>query len=224
MHSLSNDKRRATRDMYLDFIRYSLSDDAIYDFVDKLNLMNDGIKTEIIDKIIELHHQDYDGKRVLVKITDKNNFFITTKLDIGVHKNLDITQDEYCFNMELMNKRARLLINSCEQIFVEKTKSLLKFGFVSTRFKDIFDFYYLINYCNMDRYKLLNCIDILIFKDDFMRENSLSDIYDRLYKILNNKVYKRNLDNVHDNWLELPVDEVINNILNYFKSLEVVII
>ena len=96
---------------------------------------------------------------------------------------------------------------------MEKTKSLLKFGFVSTSFKDIFDFYYLINYCNMDRYKLLNCIDFLIFKDDFMRENSLSDIYDRLYKVLNNKVYKRNLDNVHDNWLELPVDEVINNIL-----------
>ena len=28
---------------------------------------------------------------------------------------------------------------------VEKLKSLLKFGITSTRFKDIFDFYYLIN-------------------------------------------------------------------------------
>lgn len=55
------------------------------------------------------------------------------------------------------------LINSKEQIFVEKLKSLLKFGITSTRFKDIFDFYYLINNENLNKVKLIKYIDILIF-------------------------------------------------------------
>lgn len=43
MHSISNDKRRATRDIDLDFIRYSLEDDSIKKFIDKLNDNDDGI-------------------------------------------------------------------------------------------------------------------------------------------------------------------------------------
>ena len=33
MHSLSNDKRRATKDIDLDFIRYSLDNDSIQNFI-----------------------------------------------------------------------------------------------------------------------------------------------------------------------------------------------
>ena len=46
---------------------------------------------------------------------------------------------------------------------MEKLKSLLKFCITSTRFKDIFDFYYLINNENLNKDKLLEYIDILIF-------------------------------------------------------------
>ena len=50
-------------------------------------------------------------------------------------------QDEYFFDFSIIDKSVSLLINSKEQIIVEKLKSLLKFGITSTRFKDIFDFY-----------------------------------------------------------------------------------
>lgn len=66
MYGLSNDKRRATRDLDLDFIKYSLTDESIKSFIDKLNLVNDGIKVYIDGEIQELHHQDYKGKRVNV--------------------------------------------------------------------------------------------------------------------------------------------------------------
>lgn len=46
--------------------------------------------------------------------------------------------------------------------------------FVSTRYKDIFDFYYLINNENLNKNKLLKCFDILIFQDETMKENSVS--------------------------------------------------
>ena len=64
---------------------------------------------------------------------------------------LDIKQDEYCFDLSIINQNANLLINSKEQIFVEKIKSLLKLGFRSTRYKDLFDFYYLINRTDMSK-------------------------------------------------------------------------
>ena len=39
-------------------------------------------------------------------------------------------------------------------MFIEKLKSLLRFAYISTRYKDIFDFYYLIEYGNLNKIKL----------------------------------------------------------------------
>lgn len=41
MRSISNNARRATQDMDIDFIRYSLDDDAIRLFVQRLNCLED---------------------------------------------------------------------------------------------------------------------------------------------------------------------------------------
>lgn len=120
MHSISKDLRRATRDMDLDFIKYSLEDNSIIRFIDELSNVDDRIKIKIDGEIKELHHQDYDGKRVNIELFDKYGNKLKTKLDIGVHKLLDIKQDEYCFDLSIINKNANLLINSKEQIFVEK--------------------------------------------------------------------------------------------------------
>ena len=40
MHNISNDKRRATKDLDIDFIRYSLSDESIKEFISKLKKAN----------------------------------------------------------------------------------------------------------------------------------------------------------------------------------------
>lgn len=222
IHSISKDIRRATRDLDLDFIKYSLDDISIINFINKLNNVNDGIRISIIGTIKKLHHQDYDGKRVNIKLVDLFGYAIDTKLDIGVHKNFDIEQDEYCFNFDVIDKAANLLINSKEQILTEKLKSLLKLGFQSTRYKDLFDFYFLINTAGIDKVKLLNCFDILIFKDENMKENNINDILSRLEKIINSKRYYNMLNNPKVNWMNLPINEVISNVLNYFKSLETV--
>lgn len=44
MYGLSNDKRHATRDLDLDFIKYSLADESIKKFINSLNSVGDGIK------------------------------------------------------------------------------------------------------------------------------------------------------------------------------------
>lgn len=219
MHSISKDLRRATRDMDLDFIKYSLEDNSIIRFIDELSNVDDGIKIKIDGEIKELHHQDYDGKRVNIELFDKYGNKLKTKLDIGVHKLLDIKQDEYCFDLSIINKNANLLINSKEQIFVEKIKSLLKLGFRSTRYKDLFDFYYLINKTELDKEKLMNCFNILIFKDETMRENNIEDVVNRLQMTFNSNAYRNHLSNPKNNWLDITVDDAIMSVLKYIKSL-----
>lgn len=220
MHNISKDKRRATRDMDMDFIKYSLDDNSIREFIDKLNKVNDGINIDIIGNITKLHHQDYNGKRVNIKLSDEFNNKIDSKLDIGVHKEFDVDQDDYCFDLSVINQNISLLINSKEQIFVEKLKSLLKFGVRSTRYKDIFDFYYLINYEKLDTKKLLKYIDILIFKDYLMEEKIVDDIINRIALVLNNRRYSNMLSLADNNWLEIPTDKVIKSVLNYFENLK----
>lgn len=222
MYGLSNDKRRATRDLDLDFIKYSLADESIKIFIDTLNLVNDGIKVYIDGEIQELHHQDYKGKRVNVILKDKKNFNVSAKLDIGVHKNFDIKQDEYCFDLETINESAILFINSKEQIICEKLKSLLRFGIRTTRYKDIFDIYYLINKTDINKDALLNVINTLIIEDTTMRENKIGDIIKNLNTILNNNIFKYRLSDARNNWLDISVEEVINNVIDYFKSVETV--
>lgn len=116
------------------------------------------------------------------------------------------------------------LINSKEQIIVEKLKTLLKFGITSTRFKDIFDFYYLINNEKLDKDKLIKYIDILIFKDENMREYTIEDISKRLSSILNNSRFKSRIGTANNNWLEMSIEEVIENILDYFDGLVRIVI
>ena len=90
------------------------------------------------------------------------------------------------------------------------------------RYKDIFDFYYLINNESLSKDKLLKCFDTFIFRDETMKENNLEDIFNRLKRILHNKNYLRNLNTAKNNWLELPIEEVVKSVLDYFETLQVI--
>lgn len=220
MHSISNSIRRATRDLDLDFIKYSLEDDSIYEFIKKLNSVNDNINIQIIGKITELNHQDYNGKRVNIKLIDEFNYTIDAKLDIGVHKLFELEQDDYCFNLDALGEGIGLLINSPEQIFTEKLKSLLKLGFRSTRYKDLFDFYYLIDNNKLDENKLLKAFKVIIFDDETMREETIGNIILRLESIFNSKIYRSNLTNPKVNWLDISIDDAITKVLDYIYELD----
>ena len=113
-------------------------------------------------------------------------------------------------------------MNSKEQIICEKLKSLLRFGIRTTRYKDIFDIYYLINNTDINKGFLLKILKLLIIDDETMREKSIIDIKTNLEVILNNSIFKRNLATARNNWLEIPANDVIKNILDYLLSLELI--
>lgn len=66
MRSKTNNIRRATQDIDMDFIKYSLSNSSIDLFIDKLNSIN-GVSFMRIGEIEELNQQDYHDERALFK-------------------------------------------------------------------------------------------------------------------------------------------------------------
>lgn len=216
MRSKTNNIRRATQDMDIDFIRYSLADGAIDIFIEQLNCL-DGILIERTGDITELKQQDYHGKRVFVTISDTGGNHLRSKIDLGVHKRLEIEQEEYCFDIAYDDEGASLLINTNEQMFSEKLRSLLKFGAFSTRYKDVFDMYYLKDH--IEKIKLLNSLEIYIFNDDGMRENNITDILMRLQRIFSDKRYRQTLDRSDKRWIDENIDTILNGLLDIIRKI-----
>ena len=185
MRNLSKSVRRATQDIDLDFIRYSISNDSINAFIQKLNNV-DGVVIELKKPIKELKHQDYKGKRVLVDIRDVYGYQIEGKIDIGIYKDLDVEQEDYCFDICFQEDGASLLMNSREQIITEKLKSLVRFMTRSTRYKDVFDIYFLKS--NINKKKLKECIKK--YMRGWLNYYSMADMK-RNIEDLNGWVYRR---------------------------------
>ena len=216
MRSISRNLRRSTRDLDFDFIRYSLDDSAIESFIRKLNCI-EGIEISIISGIEELKHQDYHGKRVHISVSDEEGTVIKSKLDIGVHKHLEIEQEDYCFDLCLNDGGASLLINSKEQIFIEKLRSLLVFGPNSNRYKDVYDLYYLKEYT--DIVKLNRIAGSLIFDDVLMRENTWEDVLRRISATFSDRTYVRHLSESRQRWIDEDLSEILNSLLVFFSEL-----
>ena len=216
MRSITHNNRRATQDIDLDFIHYSLDDSAIREFVRKLNCL-DGLSIEMKDEIKELKHQDYHGKSIEIIITDDNGNTINSKIDIGVHKHLEIDQDEYCFDVCMDDEGATLLKNTVEQSFVEKLRSLLKFGPNSRRYKDIYDMFYLKDVVNTE--KVTEIIGLLIFNDKGMFEKSMSDVVKRISRTFLDDQYLKRVSESRQRWLDNDIREITDGIVEYLKTL-----
>ena len=216
MRSLTKNNRRATRDIDLDFIHYSLDDFSIREFVKRLNCI-DGIQIYMDDEITELKHQDYHGKSIEVKIVDEYGNSVKSKIDIGVHKHMEIDQDEYCFDVCMDDDGATLLKNTVEQSFVEKLRSLLKFGANSRRYRDIYDMSYLKNVASDG--KMADMIRILIFDDAEMYENTMDDIVKRLSNIFQDEQYLSRVSGSRQRWIDNDIHEITKGIISYLENI-----
>lgn len=197
--------------------RYSLDEGSIRRFIERLNCL-EGIVIKITGNIEELSQQEYRGKRVYVVFEDNSGHSFASKIDFGVHKNIQIEQDEYCFDVCMDDEGASLLINSKEQIFAEKLRSLLKFGPLSTRYKDIFDLCYLTEY--IDRVRLMECLATYIIDDPDMRENDLDAVRNRVSRTFANRAYRANVERSgRANWLRIKATVAFSRIEAFLETL-----
>ena len=55
-----------------------------------------------------------------------------------------------------------------------------------------------------------------------MREKSLEDVNRRLTSILNNSRFQSRINTANNNWLQMPIKDVIENVLDYFDNLTLI--
>jgi len=173
-----------------------------------------------VSAIEELKHQDYKGKRVYVRIADRDGTGINTKLDIGVHKDISMEQDVYCFDLNKLDDSVSLLINTKEQIFTEKLKGFLRLGSLSTRYKDVYDMYWLATVGDMRQTVLLDDIKSIVFNDAPMRENSIKDIVSRLSRAFSDTYFMTSLSqSKRYNWLDKDPALATEVIISFIQEL-----
>ena len=94
----------------------------------------------------------------------------------------------------------------------------MRIGAASTRFKDVFDVYYLLCREGVGENALDQAMHLLVYDADDMRENNSRDAYARLSRVLNDRRFRNNLANARNNWLGANLDMVVSGILRYFEA------
>ena len=217
MFNMTHSLRRVTTDIDFDFIKYSISDVSIKYFIDLLNKYDLQFKIKIL-KLQPLHQEDYNGKRVSTLISD-NTYKIRFKLDIGVHTLFDIEQSSACFSFSNDKEDFVLKVNPCEQIFAEKLYSLAKHSVLSTRYKDIFDMYYLIVNSLLNDEIVKKCLHHLL-EDNNRGLKQISDIYRVVKIVFSDDGYIQNIKTTKDKWIDEDYEAIFSRILEYIKSLK----
>ena len=205
MFHLTQNIRRATIDIDMDLINMSIATDNIVNIFMELGKLDniDGFKLEIDkDNIEELSHQDYHGKRLTVTISDNYNKSYHIKLDIGVHKHIDILQDTLLLDTKIIDDNISFLVNPKEQIFVDR---------------DIFDLYWLVTEGNLDKKLISDYMKILIFDTD-IEINNKEDISNIIDLVLSDNMFIQNLSN-NNNWTGQSIAKILETIKKYVAEL-----
>ena len=217
MCEITKDVRRTTMDLDMDFIGYSISDRSIRRFVDRLAKAS-GFSISIFGTIAELKQDDYRGKRMFLSVSDGSiKKSLMTKVDVGVHARREIRQVECAFAALNGERGKTLLANSKEQIFAEKLLSLLRHGFLSTRGKDIYDMFYLMDKVNFRRLRMLVAKLVTQNKKCPIREPG--SIVEFVAEVFGNRRFVRMLSSHDSNWLQLPIQKVTSELLRFISSI-----
>ena len=78
----------------------------------------------------------------------------------------------------------------------------------------------MIKYGNLNKHKLEEYINKIIFNDSTLKANNFEDIYRILNSLFNNRRFVSNLSNVKVNWLDIPSNEIISCVLEFIKEFE----
>ncbi len=218
MYTLTQNARRATTDVDFDFIHYSIEDPDIVLFIEKLNEIADGIKLKALLPFEELVHQDYKGKRVIVEFRDQHHNKLKLKLDIGVHTYTGIDQTKLMFSTQVNQGGVSLWVNPPEQIVTEKIFSLAKIGPASTRYKDVFDVYYLIEKNLLDKRKVSYYFSLFL-RSGHYAFTTFSELYQRVDNTLNDPVFSKDASTPKNDWLNVDYQTVKDVLLDYLYSL-----
>ena len=218
MFNLTKSDRRVTQDIDFDLIRYSIDEESIRLFVQKLDSVDNDIDVSIDGDIEKLHQEEYQGVRVHLLLQDKEDSKLRIKLDIGVHTYSMIEQEKLIFSFESNNAQIGIKVNPCEQIFAEKLISLARLGPLSTRYKDIYDLYYLIDNKLITHSKVKDIVN-LFFISSKRKPDTMNELVNSIIDTLNDKHFSSEAAKPASKWINVSYDKVKESIINYIEKL-----
>ena len=218
MFNLTKSSRRVTQDIDFDLIRYSIDNHSIRMFVEKMNTLNDGIVAAVAGKIEQLHQEDYQGVRIHLLLKDSTDSTLKIKLDIGVHTYSAIEQERVVFTFDNDNKSVTIKVNPCEQVFAEKLLSLARLGAISTRYKDIYDLYYLVTNNLVDISKTRKILD-LFFESSKRKPNDIFELRNSIEDTLNNSNFAKEAMEPASKWIDVDYVNLKKVIVAFIQKL-----
>lgn len=219
MYHLTQEKRRATKDIDVDLIQTSIDDKSLVFTFNKIGSIDDGtqIYFEVQQSTIkDLRHDLYKGKTLYLIFKDINDDSLRLKVDIGVHSKIDLMQDYLLLEVLPIKNKVQVLCNPAEQIIIEKTISFLKRGILSTRIKDVYDIFFLFTNQNINKKKFQQYVDSIVIKEELSKnlEDYISNI---------NGVFKEqdilNKMELSDNWLGISNKKILQTIVLKFSKM-----
>ena len=218
MFNISKNNRRVTQDIDFDLIRYSIDEKSIKLFFKKLSSVNDGIDVVVQDNIERLHQEDYQGVRVRVVLKDKNKSSLKLKLDIGVHTYTAIEQESIVFYFDSSSDGVSMFVNPPEQLFCEKLLSLARLGALSSRYKDLYDMYYLIHE-NILKIDKVREILKLFFDNSKRKPDSIIELNNIIHLTLSNSSFIKEASSTRSRLLDVEYADIKNRITGFIEKL-----
>lgn len=138
---------RTTMDMDTTIKGFALSEENILNIMSEIcNIdLNDNVTLKI--KKIELIREDddYGGYRVTFEAKYNNEMSVIMKIDITTGDQITYKEIKYDFTLMLEDKKIQIWSYNIETIIAEKFEAIIKRGVLSTRIRDYYDVYMLMN-------------------------------------------------------------------------------
>ena len=121
--------------------------------VNVTNIMNEICNIKIDDNVtlkinkVELIREDddYGGYRITFEARYNNEMPVIMKIDITTGDKITYKEIEYSFTLMLEDRKIQIWSYNVETIIAEKFEAIIKRGVLSTRIRDYYDVYMLIN-------------------------------------------------------------------------------
>lgn len=138
---------RTTMDMDTTIKGFLLTKDNITNIIDEIcNIEIDDNVTLKIKKVDLIRDEDdYGGYRITFEAKYNNEMPVIMKIDITTGDKITYKEIEYSFTLMLEDRKIQIWSYNVETIIAEKFEAIVKRGVLSTRIRDYYDVYMLIN-------------------------------------------------------------------------------
>lgn len=212
---LAKGQRGYTKDIDFDLIQYPLSEEGLRSFFERVSGLPPYENVSIsIERIEELRHKNYQGKRLFLSFYDGESKFALT-VDVGVY--LPILKRNHSYGYEVaFGGTSTLQVNPIERTIAEKLSVFAIYGTDNIRDKDLFDAYWLIKRFRHDQ-KLVGrmLFEILVKRGHYFK--SLARAVEEIETTLSDESYRETLGKSRKNWVDVEISEIIQSIDDYLR-------